>query len=59
MQNGFHTIDDKGVAGVGSTLVALELIGLCGENINDFAFSFVAPLGSNNDDSWHADSFIK
>ena len=49
VQHGFFAVDDEGVAGVVPALVAHDRACFFGEEVNDFAFAFVAPLGANDD----------
>jgi hypothetical protein len=46
-------IADDRVAGVVPALEAHDRIGTLGEHVGDLAFTFVAPLGAHNYDSWH------
>ena len=48
MQDILGAFDPDGVAGVVATLIARHDVGLLGQNIHPFAFSFIAPLGSDN-----------
>ena len=47
-----------GMAGVVAALAAHNQIGLRRENINEFALAFVAPLGAENNLTWHRISFL-
>jgi hypothetical protein len=42
--------DDERVPGVGTAAVAHDRVGALGEDVDDLALSFVAPLGSDHDD---------
>src|ERR1041385_7274568 len=44
MKNGFPAIDHQRVAGVVTALKADDDVRITGEEIDDFAFSFVSPL---------------
>ena len=46
MQNGFFTANHQRVAGVMPALKPHNRISLLGQQINNFAFALVAPLGS-------------
>ena len=46
---GFPSGDD-GVSGVVSTAIANNITGLVAEDVDDFAFGFIAPLSSDNDE---------
>jgi hypothetical protein len=48
VQDGFLALDDQGVAGVVTALEAHYGTGLVGQQIDDFAFAFVAPLGAQD-----------
>ncbi|EHM55229.1 hypothetical protein HMPREF9080_00876 [Cardiobacterium valvarum F0432] len=50
VQDGFFAIDDEGVAGVVAALVTHDGARFFGEQVDDFAFAFVAPLGADNDE---------
>ena len=45
--------DDDGVAGVMAALIACDAVVVARQDIDDFAFSFVAPLGAYDDDIGH------
>ena len=49
VQHGFFAVNDEGVAGVVPALVAHDGARFFGEQIDDFAFAFVAPLGADDD----------
>ena len=49
VQHGFFAVDDEGVASVVPALVAHDGARFFGEQIDDFAFAFVAPLGADDD----------
>ena len=53
MQHIFFPGDDDGVPRVVATLRADDEVRLLGEEINDFAFAFVAPLGADQDRVGH------
>ena len=48
-QNGLLAIDDQRVAGVVAALETNDAFNLLGQSVNDLAFSFIAPLSSNDD----------
>lgn len=58
MQNEFFAADHHGMAGIRAALIARHDIGLFTEQINDFAFAFIAPLRANNNLNGH-DGLIK
>jgi hypothetical protein len=41
------------VAGVVAALKAHERVGPLGEQVGDLPLAFIAPLGANDNDSWH------
>jgi hypothetical protein len=49
MQNRFDIIYDQRVARVGAALIAHHEVRMCGENVDDFTFAFVAPLSADYD----------
>jgi hypothetical protein len=53
MKNCFFSVNNQSVPGVCAPLISNDIIGFSGKNINDFAFSFVTPLRTNNNNSWH------
>ena len=50
VQDGFFAVDDEGMAGVVAALVTHDGARFFGEQVDDFAFAFVAPLGADNDE---------
>src|SRR5688500_332797 len=48
MQYGLFTVDHQGVAGIVAALETDDDIGVAGKKIDNFAFTFVAPLGSDD-----------
>ncbi len=42
-------VEDDGVSGIGTALIARHDVGLLREHVNDLAFPFIAPLGANDD----------
>ncbi len=59
MQDGLFPSDDQGVAGVVAPLEAGDHIGIFRINIDDFPFSFVAPLGSHHHHVCHKNTSPK
>ncbi len=53
MKDMLLVIDDKRVTGVVSSLEAHHAVSLFGEQVNNLAFSFISPLGANNNDICH------
>jgi hypothetical protein len=51
---GLAAPDDR-VAGVVAALKAHDRVGPLGEQVGDLSLAFIAPLGSNDYDSWHGD----
>jgi hypothetical protein len=51
---GLAGADDR-VAGVVAALKAHDRVGPLGEQVGDLSLALVAPLGSNDYDSWHGD----
>jgi hypothetical protein len=49
MENEFFSVENNGVAGVIAALVTHNGVRLLSEEVNDFPFSFIAPLGADND----------
>src|SRR5687768_5054414 len=49
MQNGFAAADDQRVPGVVPALEAHHHLGIGGQPVHDFPFTFIAPLGANDD----------
>ena len=47
MQHKFFVADFNGVAGIVAALRAHHPRGAFGQNVNDFAFAFIAPLGAD------------
>lgn len=58
MQNIFFLPEADGVAGVGATLVTGNDINMLREHVHDLPFTFIAPLGANDDLNWHEDSGV-
>ena len=54
MQDGLLVADDERVAGIVAALVAHDDVGVLGEDVDDLALAFVAPLSADTDDRWHA-----
>ena len=50
VQYGFLAVDDQRVAGVVAALEAHDRTDFLGEQIDDLALAFIAPLGTENDD---------
>ena len=53
MEDVLFLTDDHGVTGVRSTLVAHDDVVLRGEEVDQFALSFVAPLGTKDTERRH------
>jgi hypothetical protein len=53
VQDRFFAVNHQRVAGVGAALVSDDHVGFAREDVDDFAFAFVAPLTSDHDDAWH------
>jgi hypothetical protein len=49
VENEFFTVENNGVAGVIAALVPNNGVRLLTEKVNNFPFSFIAPLGADND----------
>jgi hypothetical protein len=60
MQRRFHAVDDQGMAGVVAALKTHHACGGFSQPIDQFAFSFVAPLRTDNDHitPWHWRGFL-
>ena len=56
MEGVLLAVDDHRVPGVVSTLVADDERVLLGEQVDDFGFALIAPLGSDDDGDGHARS---
>ena len=57
-QDALLSLGDHGMSGVGAALVADDHVSPCRQDIDDFAFAFIAPLGANQD-SVHGISLLK
>ncbi len=53
MEDVFGSADDDGVAGVVSALGTHDDVGVFCEEIDDFAFAFIAPLGADKNGVCH------
>ncbi len=53
MEDGLLVAHHHRVAGVVAALIAYDDIGVLGQYVDDFTFSFIAPLGTDNNDSRH------
>ena len=53
MELEFFAAGDDGVAGVISACESNDKTGLASQNINEFSFGFVAPLGAYYHKCWH------
>lgn len=51
MKGIFHIVYDDSMASVGTTSGASKKIIVCGEEVNEFSFSLITPLGTEDDDS--------
>ena len=49
-------VDDQRMAGIVAALEAHDDVGLLGQPVDDLAFAFVAPLGSDHHDIRHRGS---
>jgi hypothetical protein len=58
MESEFFVANDNGMSGIGAAAIANDNIILLGENIDNLAFAFIAPLQTNNADI-HIYSFKK
>ena len=54
-----RAVDDQSVAGIMATLETDNDIGLFRQPVDDLAFAFVAPLGSDNHDIRHQDPSLR
>ena len=50
--------DDDGVPGVVTTLVAHDVGVFAGQQVDDFGFALIAPLGSNDDGDGHGETLL-
>ena len=50
VQDGLLAVDDQRVAGVVAALEAHDRADLLGQQVDDLALAFIAPLGTENDD---------
>ena len=50
VQHGLLAVDDQRVAGVVAALEAHDRADLLGQQVDDLALAFIAPLGTENDD---------
>ena len=50
VQDGLLAVDDQGMAGVVAALEAHDRADFLGQQIDDLALAFIAPLGTENDD---------
>ena len=53
MQIRFRALDHHGVSGIVAALEADDHVHFISQNVNDFSFSFITPLGSDDDISSH------
>jgi hypothetical protein len=53
VENIFLTADDDRVTGVVTALAADDDVGFIREEVDDFSFSFIAPLGADENGVWH------
>ncbi len=53
VQNDLVVFHHHGVAGIGSALVAGHHVHLCTQQIDNFPFAFIAPLGADNNSCCH------
>ena len=47
------SVDDDGVTGIGPTAPARHDVGVFGEQVNDLALAFIAPLSADDNYNWH------
>ena len=52
MKNILLTVDDQGVSGIIAPLKTDNIIRITGQQINDFAFTFITPLGADTLPHW-------
>ncbi len=52
MQNGFFPIDDQGMTSIMTALEAHHIGGLVSQEIDDFSFPLVTPLGTEHDNTF-------
>jgi hypothetical protein len=58
VQHGFFTADDQSVSGIVTTLETYHALGMVGQPVNDFSFTFIAPLGADDYNVFaHNDNF--
>jgi hypothetical protein len=53
MQNVFFAADFHGMTGIAAALEADDRIHIAGQNVDQFAFAFVTPLGSDQNVCTH------
>ena len=53
MEDIFFTADDNRVSCVVAALAADDDVGFIREEVDDFSFSFIAPLGADENGVWH------
>ena len=53
MQNDGFIANYESVACIVATLIANNLLSMFGVDVNNFTFTFIAPLGADNDDVCH------
>ena len=53
VQNDVLVTDHERMSGIVAALVADDLLGVFGVDVNNLPFAFVAPLGADNDDVCH------
>ena len=56
MKHELALADPNGVAGVVAALITRDDVKVRRENVNNLAFAFIAPLGSDYDDIFHKNS---
>ena len=58
MEDIFFTSNDDGVTGIVAALAADDDIGFIREEVDNFSFSFIAPLGADENRVWHKMSVL-
>jgi hypothetical protein len=57
MENERATVVDDGVPGIRAALVADDCVGIAGQDIDDLALSFIAPLSAYDNEIPHLSGF--
>ena len=53
VENIFLTTDDDRVSGIVAALAADDDVSFISEEVDDFSFTFIAPLGADENSVWH------